>query len=55
MKIFDLFIDFYVDIFDLLSRPVFDMGGVSVSIGSLIFIAVVLNIVVAVFWKGARG
>jgi len=55
MNVFDLFIDFYVDIFGLLSRPVFEMGGVSVSIGSLIFIAVVLNIVVAVFWKGARG
>lgn len=55
MKIFDLFVDFYIQIFNLLSRPVFDMGGVSVSIGSLIFVAVTLNIIVAVFWKGAKG
>lgn len=52
---FDMIVDFYGSIFGVLSANTFEMYGITVSYGSILFAVLVIAIVMSVMWKGARG
>ena len=49
------FIDWVYDIVDVLRLPTFDFSGINVSLFDLMIGGLVISMVVAIVWKGARG
>ena len=47
--------DFFTDIIELLSFYYFEIGGMAISLFDIMIGAVVLSMIITVFWKGARG
>lgn len=52
---FNLLAEFFKNIFGVLNTAIFNLGGVTVSLGSLLLGFVALSMVISFFWKGAKG
>lgn len=50
-----LLFDFMHNIFRLLSQPVFNIGGVDVTLTEIFLGFMALSMLITVFWKGSRA
>ena len=55
LETFQLFGDFFTDIYNLLNMCVFPVGAVSVRLADLLIAFIVIGFALSVFWKGARA
>lgn len=52
---FEILVDFYNLIIDLLNSVKFELGGYEVSYAGVLFVFLVIAFVVSVFWRGAKA